>query len=391
MPGIVGVDDRGDLPVIETEQRGCQRTPREIRVVKVRDREQQVVKPRGFVALEDRIAADRHRADPVAAQFARQRLPLESLAHKNRDVAAFERPLAEAEAAASAAVEQRRDLADQRAIDRFAHAFAAERFVVLVARQLPDGQGRQRLSVAPQAEGVVAGRGLDFGIVDRIAEDEGIGAAREQRVDRAHQVRLRAPVGREAVTPGRRQAARLHVGKDVAAAKTVDRLFGVADQRQAGAAVGRINALEDPVLHRVGILEFVDHRHRELAAQRRGELRAAVAVERVAQQRQLVLETESRARPLGLGHAPRRVAPGVGDQPGTDLHGEFGPGGGERVDQGKEFVLESGIATDLARFRVVPQALAREQLETVERQFAGRREICVGGGQQPFDGGGVVG
>ncbi len=54
-------------------------------------------------------------------------------------------------------------------------------------------------------------------------------------------------------------------------------------------------------------------------------------------------------------------------------------------------MLESGIATDLARFRVAAQALAREQLETVERQFAGRREVCLGGDQQSFDGCGIVG
>ena len=61
---------------------------------------------------------------------------------------------------------------------------------------------------------------------------------------------------------------------DVGTAEGVDRLLGVADHEQAGfprlglVGIGGdpVDALEDPVLHRVGILELVDQRHRELLA-----------------------------------------------------------------------------------------------------------------------------
>ena len=50
------------------------------------------------------------------------------------------------------------------------------------------------------------------------------------------------------------------IGMDVGAAKTVNRLFGIADQKQRF-LMGDKTAVENFVLQRVGILEFIDQRH----------------------------------------------------------------------------------------------------------------------------------
>ena len=50
------------------------------------------------------------------------------------------------------------------------------------------------------------------------------------------------------------------VGMDVGAAKAVDGLFGVAHQKY-GHALADKGSVENGVLQRVGVLEFVDERH----------------------------------------------------------------------------------------------------------------------------------
>ena len=73
----------------------------------------------------------------------------------------------------------------------------------------------------------------------------------------------RAPAARRCASWCRGRAARRRcsrapeVGDDVAAAEGVDRLLGVADQHQRGLADE--GALDHLPLHRVGVLELVDH------------------------------------------------------------------------------------------------------------------------------------
>ena len=52
---------------------------------------------------------------------------------------------------------------------------------------------------------------------------------------------------------------RLKVGVNVRSAKAVNRLFGIADQKQR-AVLGDEDFLEDFVLQRVGVLEFINQR-----------------------------------------------------------------------------------------------------------------------------------
>ena len=60
------------------------------------------------------------------------------------------------------------------------------------------------------------------------------------------------------------------IGIDVGAAKTVNRLLGVADQKQR-LVMGDKAAVEDFVLQRVGILKFVDQRDLPVVGNQRGQ------------------------------------------------------------------------------------------------------------------------
>src|SRR3546814_9536908 len=95
----------------------------------------------------------------------------------------------------------------------------------------------------------------------------------------------RAVVGVEAVLAAvfAHVLARHEVGVEVAAAESVDRLLGIADQakqrrlrfatlRACGA--GLVQAAEDRPLLRIGVLELVDQRHRPARGDRGGETRA---------------------------------------------------------------------------------------------------------------------
>jgi len=78
----------------------------------------------------------------------------------------------------------------------------------------------------------------------------------------------------------------------------VNRLFRVADQDQT--LLRRIfrhtvNGVENTVLQRIGILKFVDHRHRELRTDDLRQPRAVVTAERSVQTGQQIVETHLRA------------------------------------------------------------------------------------------------
>ncbi len=81
----------------------------------------------------------------------------------------------------------------------------------------------------------------------------------------------------------------------------VDRLLGVADHEQAGVAVvlaDAVDAFENTVLDRVGVLEFIDHRHRELLTDQSGQSLACLAVQCLLQPQEHVVEPHLRAAPL---------------------------------------------------------------------------------------------
>ena len=165
----------------------------------------------------------------------------------------------------------------------------------------------------------------------------GLGAF-EYVIDRCHHAVAGAEVGAERMQAAGGGLTCAQVGIDVGTAKGIDRLLGVADQEQAGVRVivfDAVNALEDAVLNRVGILEFVDQRDRELLADQRRQTLAAFRLQGGIQTLQHVVEThfrattllffKTRAHPLGsvLQHRgigrrqgiEARLEPGHGVQP----------------------------------------------------------------------------
>src|SRR3546814_11753767 len=115
---------------------------------------------------------------------------------------------------------------------------------------------------------------------------EWLGTVREQRLDRAEHRRPRAAVGVEAVLAAvfAHVLARHEVGVEVAAAESVDRLLGHADQakkrrrrfptlRAFGA--GLVQAAEDRPRLRLGVLEPVEPGHTPAPTARGGGAAAA--------------------------------------------------------------------------------------------------------------------
>ncbi|MNY66744.1 hypothetical protein D3C86_2042210 [compost metagenome] len=74
-------------------------------------------------------------------------------------------------------------------------------------------------------------------------------------------------------------ATRLHVGEDVRAAKRIDCLFGIANQQQRGVRLLAPDAAENAVLLGIGILKFINHRHRETTPDRRRQRVAVLTVQ----------------------------------------------------------------------------------------------------------------
>ena len=152
-----------------------------------------------------------------------------------------------------------------------------------------------------------------------VAEQEGARARAclgtpEPVVHGRHQRRGGAVVGAQHVMPPGGGAACGEVAVDVGAAEAVDRLLGVANeqQRRLRGVVGRaVEPVEDAVLQRRGVLEFVDQRHRGLRHHAFAQALAVRPGQRLVQPLQHVGKAEGASLALELGdallHARRRV------------------------------------------------------------------------------------
>ena len=130
---------------------------------------------------------------------------------------------------------------------------------------------------------------LDAGLHERIA-------AGKQRFDGGQRRGTRAEIAVQRVALVG-AVARGEVGVDVAAAKAIDRLLGIADQEQRAFPIVRRDeqALEDRPLARVGVLEFVHQRDAVLAAQAFGECIAGRARQRLGDAADHVVVTDQAA------------------------------------------------------------------------------------------------
>ena len=158
----------------------------------------------------------------------------------------------------------------------------------LVGGQVPEVHGRQRVAVDLQLLAAALGQyrmERHRVIAIRLAKQErataGFGTL-EHMVHRLDHRMAGAEVGAQGVMAAGGGLPGAQVGVDVGAAKGVDRLLGVADQEQAAVEMvflDAVDAVKDAVLHRVGVLEFIDQGHRELLADHTGQTLAPVCLE----------------------------------------------------------------------------------------------------------------
>ena len=179
------------------------------------------------------------------------------------------------------------------------------------------GQGRNLAVSSHEHFAATAGRNRQErqGVVLAAPVSESVRQDHEPAVDRIDQGLGGSEIGPQHVVPARGRPTGRQVTVDVGPAKAVDRLLGVPDQQQRGVlgVVRRaVDAFENAQLKRRGVLEFVDHGHRELLSQ---ALRQALSCLGVGQRRiqslQHVGKTELATAALEFGHALQHMGTGV--------------------------------------------------------------------------------
>jgi len=223
-------------------------------------------------------------------------------AHQHRDVVGAHRtPTPTRLTQLVAAIQQLPDLAEQVGRDEFAGREGLDRLPRVDGAHPHDLSRLQRSF--PADSRLLLGRGdsLEFDSDTRGTEVD----RTEEVLDATHHLGIRTVVGGQPQdTLG--LAAGLMVGLDVAPAEAVDRLLGVADQHERGAA-GEA-CLEEGPLSRIGVLELVHQHDREpFTEQLGGRLPADRIGEHRRQPHDHVVVSEDPARALpGVEHLANR-------------------------------------------------------------------------------------
>ena len=318
-----GVVVDGELlggPAEEVGQRRRPGQPGALRLLERAEQGEPVLRRRG---QEHARRAGQHHRHPRGLQGVADVAGLLVRVHQHGDVPGSDRPLGVADLQPGRAGEQPDDVGGDVAGDVRPDRVDLEERVLAGRHRLalhhPDPQRR-----TGPGEPAPAARRLDRVDGDPLVAERG---AVEQVPQRLQQRRVAAPVGAErravAAGPGGPQ-----VGDHVGAAERVDRLLGVADQHQRAVTVER--ALEDLPLHRVGVLELVDHHHPVAAAHPGPRRRAGRGVDqRVAQVHEQVVVVHQPPAALAVLHL---AAGGLGQPPAHV--GDRVPGGPDRLQPG---------------------------------------------------------
>ena len=96
-------------------------------------------------------------------------------------------------------------------------------------------------------------------------------------------------------------ATRFHIGENIRAAEGIDGLLGVADKQQRRLRLLPPDTAKNSVLLRVGVLKFINHRHRETLTNGAGQRFSALAAQRIIQPTEHVIKTELAAPTLFPG------------------------------------------------------------------------------------------
>ncbi len=292
----------------DTRQRGTQRAFG-VRLGTGLEPGQQVV---GFLSGEHRILVRQvHAAHSTRGQLLTHRLRFLAVADQNRNVGRTQPAQCvvgrdETGTALLTGIEQTHDLARATGCQLLTINHAGHRLVTL---QVPDRQRCQGCTVDVQR--LFAALGQRIGerhlIAVLITKQERTATlltllcSREDMVDRLDHRMTGAVVGVQRMPTAIGSLSGTQVGVDIGAAKRIDRLFRVANQEQPGLLIvglETIDAVEDPVLDRIGVLEFVDQRHRKLLANQGGQTIAASAMQGSVEPEQHVIKAHLGAATL---------------------------------------------------------------------------------------------
>ncbi len=219
--------------VVVAQQFAGQGVARRVALVALDHRLQQQRQAVRLAALIDLVAAHADGGNAARLQLAAQRRALGAGAHQHGDVARAQGPFAEPRLAARGGRQQAGDLRRGGPRQHGLRLALAEGFALFVRRDAPQREGGGGLPAQAERGVALAHRrrgGAHRLPVDGLGVDEGVPAPAEHGIHRLDQPRQRAPVGVEAVARRAGVALGAQVGEDVAAAKTVDGLLGVANQ-----------------------------------------------------------------------------------------------------------------------------------------------------------------
>ena len=172
----------------------------------------------------------------------------------------------------------------------------------MLGGQLPEGQGSDGLAIELQDFLAPLGFNRDKGhrVFRTFAEQKRAPPACtlfgpfKNVVYRLNHRVAGAEVGIQRMQAPRSSLTCAKIGVNVGAAKGIDRLFRVANQKQTGVGAvvfNPVDGLEDAVLHRVGVLKLVDQRHGELLTNQGRQAFAAFGLQCRIQAQQHVVET----------------------------------------------------------------------------------------------------
>ena len=199
--------------------------------------------------IENGLARQQHALDTALFQFSGNHCRFVVGAHQDGNIAGFQRAAFEVQTAFGCFIERKGNFIG--AI--FGGTAAQNLFAGLVVRIEPahlDGGAVWRQPAFGAAGG-------DLAVID-VFQYKGVFFLFEQGADAVDQLGMAAVVDGKGVMPVRILRG-LQIGVNVRTAKAVNRLLGVANEKQRAALFDK-NLAENFVLQRVGILEFVNQR-----------------------------------------------------------------------------------------------------------------------------------
>ncbi len=349
----------------------------------------------GLLAAPDAVAPTAHAGHTACGQFISDHPCLPVVGHQHGDIATLERcelaVLVETSTALCSACQLQGNTPCGVARRQLPCLTLAQRIVAE-----PDKRQRRRLVRLHQPQTRTRLVGRTYCWIAQIRLGKRLRVI-EQLVQRGDQLRRRAVIGRQVEGLAIRLLLGGHIGRQIRTAEGVDRLLGIADKTQRRLAGLCINAVEDGVLDRVGVLELVDQRQRIGRTQRGRQVFADGALQGLIQPVEQIVEGQQPLRRLALRQfavEPFEQCDLQGDQPLLagrqrfgDLIGQFIQCMGQLTDRRVIALLTGLVQSSNAEFgRAVGQVEHHCRVGKIGVQFhlpGGELDVLVGALAEP--------